>query len=122
MSREEAKREQARLLADTDFGQKAVVVRHQVSNKVASQCNSGLRSLGKELIKPVNEGHNTWQYEGSASIHVYKSALLNEVIFLTQTETMQDVDEITASKAFANLKSDLQHMYSGKRQTKRSGF
>lgn len=113
---------QEQLLADTEFGQKAKVTRHEVSNTVAQRGNIKLREIGTELIRPVNEGHETWRYQGSAAVHIYQSEHLGEIVFLTQTSTMQDVNEVTASKAFSNLKSDLQYMYSGKRQVKRSGF
>lgn len=117
-----SKQEQEKLLADTEFGQKAQVSRHRIANGVSQKANKELREIGQELIRPINEGHNTWQYKGSASVHVYQSEMLGEVVFLHQTDTMQDVPEITASKAFSSLKSDLQYMYSGKRQVKRSGF
>ena len=119
---EKAKQEQAKLLADTEYGQKARVQRHDIQNFVTERANRELRQIGEAIIKPINEGHGTWKYKGSASVHVYQSEVLGEVIFLEQVNTMQDVPEVTASKAFSNLKQSLIEMYQGSRQKKRSGF
>jgi len=119
---EKAKKEQQKILADTEYGQKARVQRHDIQNYVAEKANRELREIGEQLIKPVNAGHETWKYKGSASVHVYQSEMLGEVIFLEQVNTMQDVPEVTASKAFSNLKQSLIEMYQGSRQYKRSGF
>lgn len=104
--------------ANTEFGQMAKVTREDKTNDLAKVMNESLRKIGFMGQSEVNG----YEYQGSMALHVYKSPLLNEIIYINQTSPMQHVPEIIASKAFENLKGDLLEFYGRSRQVKRSGF
>jgi len=103
---------------NTEIGQKASINRETDKSEVALYANRKLRELGDE-INPLPE---SLRYLGSTAIHIYQTEMLKEIFFVSQTETMQDVHELTASKAFETLRSDLEVTYGRARRVRRSGF
>lgn len=101
----------------TDFGINAKVERTKDQSELAQRANLYLRQIGEDIV-PVKG----LLYKGSAAIHIYQSEILGQVFFVSQTATLQDCPEVTASKAFDALRSDMQASYGRRRQTKRSGF
>lgn len=112
------KNKQEKLLNQTEIGQKVAVERHEIQNGLASSLNERLRDIG-EAGNPIAK---TLEYKGSMACHIYESPVLGQVFFITQTQTMQDVSEITAGNALANLRGDMMAHYGRNRQKKRSGF
>ena len=100
-------------------GQTAKVERDSTESELAHRANLALRGIGEDLNPLAKQG---LQYKGSAAFHVYQSEILGQIFFVTQTDTLQDVPEITSSKAIENFVGDLMESYGRKRQRRRSGF
>lgn len=104
---------------NTQVGQSATVQRDGVESELGGRANLALRNIGEDLNPLRKQGVN---YMGSAALHIYQSEVLGQIFFITQTDTLQDVPEVTASKALENFKGDMMETYGKKRQLRRSGF
>lgn len=103
---------------NSEMGATARIEREEVTNELSVKANAKLRDLGAEL-NPMIDSLN---YKGSCAVHVYESKVLGHIFFMTQAQTMQDVDELIGSKALDDLRGTMMEMYGRKRKVKRSGF
>ena len=107
----------------SEIGSRAKVTREDERSERAFKVNGQLKDIGR-LLKP----DPTAEYLGSAAVHVYLhkgSDLIimdDEAMFLCQTTTLQDCPPQLANAAAIQLNQQLQQMFTGRRQTKRSGF
>jgi hypothetical protein len=107
----------------SDFGGKAVVSREDETSQRASKENARLRDMGKRLAPEPDA-----KYIGSAAVHLYikeGSALIvgsDVAMFKCQTSTMQDAAPEMANASAIQLNQQLQKMFTGRMQTRKSGF
>ena len=111
-------KEQIAQQANTEFGQKAKVQREDRKGELADTANAALKTIGDSL-KCELPGY---EYQGSLTIHIYKSPLLNEVAYINQAVGMDQVPEIICSKAFENLRHYVMGLYGRESGVRRSGF
>ena len=106
-----------------DLGSKAKVHRETEQGERAFKANGMLKDIG-HLTKPDGD----CEYLGSAAVHAYikkGSEFLvgdDEALIVTQTSTMQGASANIANAAAIQLDRQLQDMYTGKMQKKKSGF
>lgn len=114
----DTKKKHLEMKANTQFGQHAKVSREDVGGELAQLSNQMLSELGDSLGAKVPG----YEYQGSLTIHIYKSPMLNEIIYINQAVGMDKVPEIIASKAFENLRHYVMGLFGRKAGTRRSGF
>lgn len=104
----------------TQIGQAATVQRETVSEDKASGPNRVLCDLGLSL-NPISK---SLTYMGSAAVHIYWNATLEQVFFASQTQPLElyRCPELLASKAFDDLLGTMKEMFGHKRTKLRSGF
>lgn len=104
----------------TQIGQAATVQRETMGEERAAIPNRKLCDLGLEL----NPLPNNLDYRGSAAVHVYWNATLQQVFYVSQTQPLElyKCPEILATKAFDDLLGTLKTMYGKVRGRLRSGF
>ena len=106
-----------------DFEGKAKVTRETEQSQRSVKENARLTDMGKRL-KPEPDAN----YIGSAAVHLYikqGSALLvgsDMAMFKCQTTTLQDASPEMANACAIQLNQQLQEMFTGRRQTKKSGY
>ena len=104
----------------TQIGQKATVKRDKVRGEDYEHANRNLAKLGDSL-NPVKK---SLKYMGSAAVHIYWNATLEQVFFVSQTQSLDlyACPEILATKAFDDLLGTLKEQYGHRRSRLRSGF
>lgn len=111
-----------RLLHETEMGQRVHVERErQVRGGPAKEAGKNLLTIG-QFLKEHDAGIKHCQYLGSAAVHVYQSEMLGEVFFFTQTNTLCQMPEVTASNALSELMKRSMEYYGRKIPKKRSGW
>lgn len=103
---------------ETEIGQKVHVARDEINNDGGLHANQKLGDIG-EFLNPKPKELN---YIGSTAIHIYQSEMLGHIFFVSQTGSLGDTPEVTASTALTALKGDMMKEYGRGRQKKRSGF
>ena len=104
----------------TQIGQAATVQRKQVGAEMAAIPNRKLADLGLS----INPLPDNLDYRGSAAVHVYWNATLQQVFFISQTQPLDlyRCPEPLAQKAFDDLLKQLKTMYGHRPGRLRSGF
>lgn len=103
---------------ERDMGQKAKVERELVGGTGPARANASLLQLGAA----VNPKPETLEYLGSGAVHIYKSPILDQLFFISQTETLGTTPEIVADKALTDLRASFMERYGRTPGRKRSGF
>lgn len=104
----------------TDVGIKATVQHREMSESDEMQSlNRKLIQLGIDATPIVG-----LQYQGSAAVHIYKSEVLGQLFFISQTQPLvvQRCPEMLASAAFNHLLATLKKTFGHNRPKLRSGF
>lgn len=107
--------------AKNEFGQQVTASREDVQGDLAGRTNSGLRGIG-QYIKEETNALKEVEYLGSAAVHYYKSPMLGQVFFITQSATIDNTPEIIVQEGITELRNELLQRYGHKPQRKRSGF
>lgn len=104
----------------TEVGQRATIQRETLPAEQAAQPNRKLCDLGLAL-NPIEAN---LAYMGSAAVHIYWNATLQQVFFVSQTSPLElyRCPEILASKAFDDLLRTMKTMYGHRVGKLRSGF
>lgn len=102
----------------SDMGHKAVVDRQELKSQNISQANNSLALIGKHLEPPGIK------YAGTAAVHVYirKGIIGDELTFICQAPLVNNVMAPVADDALLELTKQVKYRYTGKMETKRSGF
>lgn len=102
----------------SDMGHKAKVTRESLPQDKTKGVNDALAMIGKRLEPPGIE------YVGSAAVHVYvrKGIIGDELSFVCQTPLTNNCRSVVADDAALELSKQLKFNYTGKMETKRSGF
>ena len=106
---------------DTEVGQKVEVQREDLSNETAARTNRMLLEAG-DLIKNTLASGKHLEHVGSMSVHIFQSHALGQIFFATQTTTLGQTNEMTASLSLEQLRKDAMKHYGRKLDKKRSGF
>jgi hypothetical protein len=103
-----------------DVGVASTVQRETISQDKAALPNRALCDLGLSL-NPIPDN---LAYRGSAAVHIYWNATLQQVFYVSQTAPLElyKCPEPLAIKAFDDLLGVLKEMYGHKRPKLRSGF
>lgn len=109
----------------TDVGVRATVQHLEMKADDANPINRRLMELGvaaqhSEQAPALKD----MTYLGSAAVHVYKSEVLGQLFFISQTDPLivMRCPEMVASAAFNHLLATMKKTYGHKRPRLRSGF
>ena len=105
----------------TDIGQNAEVDRVSTTNTEVLKCNKGLRVLGEQLKKsqpPLREA----EYLGSIAVHYYKTPMLSQTFFISQTATLGKTPEILVQEGITELRNSCLSYFGHNPQLRRSGI
>lgn len=104
----------------TQVGQSATVSRETISQDKAAIPNRQLCDLGLSL-NPISDHLS---YKGSAAVHIYWNATLQQVFFCSQVQALDlyKCPESLAMRSFDDLLGTLKEMYGHRRPKLRSGF
>ncbi len=104
----------------TQIGTKATVQRLTVGAEQAALPNRALADLGLACHPVPGKA----EYMGSAAVHIYWNATLEQVFFVSQTAALElyHCPEILAIKASEDLVQAMKVTYGKKRLLRRSGF
>jgi hypothetical protein len=106
-----------------NFGGSASVTREAEKSERAFKENGKLKDIGRRL-KPEED----CDYIGSAAVHLYiqkgsEIIIQDDVaLFKCQTTSMQNATSQMANASAIQLNQQLQEMYTGRMQTRKSGF
>jgi hypothetical protein len=109
--------ESAKLGLETDFGQRVAVERTFADQEKVKAAVEELHLAG-QILNPMP---GTVEYLGAAAVHIYKSPMLDQLFFVSQTP-LGALSEPIAAKAIESLRSDCMVAYGRKRSVRRSGF
>lgn len=118
-----SKKQNERQTFQTDIGQKAIV-QHDVIEGAQAERHDQLREVLRDIardIQSTDDGLKHLEYVGSFSVHVYKSAMQGNFSF-AGLNAPDDCGHALADAAGQKLRQDINEIYSGRRQKKRSGF
>lgn len=102
----------------TSLGIEATIQRDKYGGDAPERANKALRMIGES-----SNPNPAYQYLGSAAFHVYLAPHTGNALFLSQVQTLQGTEELTAQAACQNFMGDVIEFYTGKRPGKlRSGF
>lgn len=109
----------------TDIGVNATVQHLEMKQDDANPINRQLIELG--LAAQASEQAPTlkeMKYCGSAAVHIYKSEVLGQLFFISQTDPLLTMrcPEMVAAAAFNHLLATMKKSYGHKRGRLRSGF
>lgn len=102
----------------SDLGTKAKVERHDLETEQSHRLANTLRAIGGD----ANPDGKTWTYCGSMAVHIYKTEVLGQVAFISQTSTLGGTNEQLAAQAVQDLMGNAMEYYGKTRQKLRSGF
>ncbi len=104
----------------------AKIERHESKGEEQARANSALREIGTYIQTESSEAPilKNATYLGSAAVHVYQSAIMGTMFFISQVDPMTTgVPEWTADKALIDLRKHMMTGYGRKMGApKRSGF
>lgn len=111
------------LIFRDEMGQKATVERSELGGEAAEAPNRTLTELGQAL-QSVQPHMVNYTYLGSAAVHIYFNALIEQLDFISQTDPLvqQNCPERIAAKAFDDLLRSMKAVYGRKHGKLRSGF
>jgi hypothetical protein len=107
---------------DTDIGQKATVTHHVIENDPRmEQLREVLRDIALDMqeTEKVPKGY---KYMGSFSVHVYGAEALKGEYAFAGVNNYESCKFPLAEAACYKLREDIEHHFTGKRRTKRSGW
>lgn len=117
------KEEMSNKIFQRDIGQKATVQREEVSGESAARPNRLLVDLGIETQK-VDPRIASFDYRGSAAIHIYTHEQLNMIQFISQADPLllYRCPEELAARGFDDLLRAMKKIYGKGHGSLRSGF
>lgn len=104
---------------------KAKIDRHESKGSAVARANRALEELAIFIQKESPEANilKTCDYVGSAAVHCYRSKVLQQTFFISQTDPMTSkAHEAVAGAAISDLRKQLMLGYGRKATKKRSGF
>lgn len=110
-----------KLLHETEMGQRIGVERTEGEAEASKAAAGALLEIG-EYVQDNHPSLKPLKFIGSAAVHYYQAEALGEVVFVTQTNTLCGMNEMTASNGMSELMKSMMKQYGRKAPTKRSGW
>lgn len=108
----------------TEIGINATIKRGLANHEISAKPNRMLVDLGLHFLDQPEFQLKGYTYKGSAAVHVFAHDLLNQLDFVSQTDSLllYKCPENLAARGFDDLLGTLKAMYGHRRPKLRSGF